>query len=178
MPAKTSGFQIWADRAAAAFGIVAAILLMLMMLVTFVDVVGRYLFNSPLPGGFELTEIMLAVLVFAGLPLVCRSEDNVTVTLLIDRLSPTLRSLHSMLMNLIAGGVLFVVAREMWDRAERLISRGNHTTHLEIPLGPLAQLMAILAAISALFLLFNVVMHVLDAAHRRAPAEHDPSRDV
>ena len=41
-----------------------------MMLLTFVDVVARYLFNRPIRGAFEVTELMLLVLIFAGLPLV------------------------------------------------------------------------------------------------------------
>ena len=41
-----------------------------MMMITAVDVAGRYLFNKPLAGGFELTEMLLAALIYCGLPLV------------------------------------------------------------------------------------------------------------
>jgi len=34
--------------------------LFLMMAITAVDVTGRYVFNKPLPGGFEMTELLLA----------------------------------------------------------------------------------------------------------------------
>ena len=56
----------WATRL---LGLGAAVLLFAMMVLTFVDVWGRYFFNSPVPGGFEVTELMMAALIFAGLPL-------------------------------------------------------------------------------------------------------------
>ncbi|SVA02719.1 uncharacterized protein METZ01_LOCUS55573, partial [marine metagenome] len=43
-----------------ALGFLAASVLMLLMIITFFDVLGRYLFSAPLPGAFELTEIMMA----------------------------------------------------------------------------------------------------------------------
>jgi TRAP-type mannitol/chloroaromatic compound transport system permease small subunit len=48
---------------------VAAAVLMALMVLTCVDVGGRYFFNRPVWGAFELTEMMLAALIFAG----CRS---------------------------------------------------------------------------------------------------------
>ena len=44
-------------------GFFAAAVLFLMMIVTAVDVVGRYFINKPLAGGFEITEIGLALLI-------------------------------------------------------------------------------------------------------------------
>src|SRR5438309_6380198 len=58
-----------------------------MMCLTFVDVVARYLFNSPIRGGFELTELTLLVLIFAGLPLVSHGDEHVTMDF-IDRMLP------------------------------------------------------------------------------------------
>jgi hypothetical protein len=62
--------QRWLRRG---LGGLASALLFFMMALTFVDVVGRYLFNTPVYGGFEMTEVALATLIFAGLPLVTAS---------------------------------------------------------------------------------------------------------
>src|SRR6188474_2231621 len=77
----------WERRADAVLGIAASLILFLMMLLTFVDVVARYLFNFPLRGGFEVTELMLLVLIFAGLPLVSHADEHVTMDF-IDRILP------------------------------------------------------------------------------------------
>jgi len=57
----------------------AASLMFLLMAMTCVDVAGRYFFNRPLPGGLELTEITMVLLVFAGLPIVTTAREHVTV---------------------------------------------------------------------------------------------------
>src|SRR5258706_2403390 len=77
----------WERRVDAVLGIAASVILFLMMLLTFVDVVARYLFNFPLRGGFEITELMLLVLIFAGLPLVSHADEHVTMDF-IDRMLP------------------------------------------------------------------------------------------
>ena len=57
-------------RADTILGVAASAILLAMMLLTFVDVVARYVFSRPVRGAFEVTELMLVVLIFAGLPLV------------------------------------------------------------------------------------------------------------
>ena len=63
-------------RAEALLGVAASVILLAMMLLTVVDVVARYVFNRPVRGAFEVTELMLVVLIFAGLPLVSYAEGH------------------------------------------------------------------------------------------------------
>ena len=81
---KTSE-QRWKRRADALLGVVASCILLAMMFLTVVDVVARYAFSRPLRGAFEVTELMLLVLIFAGLPLVSFSDEHATMDF-IDRL--------------------------------------------------------------------------------------------
>ena len=46
---------------------------------TTADVIGRYIFNWPLRGAFEITELLLLTLIFAGLPLASRADEHVTL---------------------------------------------------------------------------------------------------
>ena len=71
-------------------GVAAGVLLFCMMSVTFVDVVLRYIFNAPLRGSFEVTELMLVVLIFAALPLVSRREEHVVMDFLDRYIGPRL----------------------------------------------------------------------------------------
>src|SRR6185369_3514159 len=77
----------WERRADAVLGIAASALLFGMMVLTFFDVVGRYLLNRPIRGAFEITELGLLVLIFAGLPLVSHADEHVTMDF-IDRILP------------------------------------------------------------------------------------------
>jgi hypothetical protein len=67
---------VWLDRV---LGAAAAILLFCLMALTTADVIGRYIFNWPLRGAFELTELLLLTLIFAGLPLASRADEHVTL---------------------------------------------------------------------------------------------------
>src|SRR6478735_1217325 len=77
----------WERRVDAVLGIAASALLFGMMVLTFFDVVGRYLLNRPIRGAFEVTELALLVLIFAGLPLVSHADEHVTMDF-IDRILP------------------------------------------------------------------------------------------
>ena len=53
--------------------------LFVMMMLTAVDVVGRYVLNRPVAGGFEITEMMLAALIYCGLPLVSQRREHIVI---------------------------------------------------------------------------------------------------
>ena len=76
--------QTWKRRADALLGVAASAILLAMMLLTVVDVVARYVFSRPVRGAFEITELMLVVLIFAGLPLVSFSDEHAVMDF-IDR---------------------------------------------------------------------------------------------
>ena len=44
-------------------------MIFVMMVVTTIDVIGRDVFNLPLFGAFEMTEILMGLVIFAGMPL-------------------------------------------------------------------------------------------------------------
>ena len=54
-------------------------MLFAMMALTFVDVIGRYVVNSPLLGAYELTEVLLALVVFGAVPLELSSAYTLSV---------------------------------------------------------------------------------------------------
>jgi TRAP-type C4-dicarboxylate transport system permease small subunit len=133
-----------------ALQLVAALLLLVMMVVTFVDVIGRYLFNAPLPGAFELTEVLLALVVFVGLPIVTARREHVTVDLVTGRLPDAARAAFARLATLATGAVLALLAWRLALSARDFSAYGDATVYLGIPLGPVAGVMAALAALSAL----------------------------
>ena len=55
--------------------------LLAMVLLTFADVIGRRLFNVPIYGAHDITEHMMAVIVFCGLPLLTSARGHLAVDL-------------------------------------------------------------------------------------------------
>ena len=56
--------------------------LLAMVLLTFADVVGRRFFHAPIYGAHDLTEHLMAVIVFTGLPLLTAARGHLCVDLL------------------------------------------------------------------------------------------------
>lgn len=147
-----------------AVGALSAVLLVVMLAITSVDVIGRYFFNAPLRGAFEISEVAMALLIFAGLPLVCLERGHVSMTMLTEYLGPRGRRIQAVATNLVSAVVLGVLAWQLWKLATRLLGYGDATLFLGIPLGPVAILMGALAGLSGLLLLVNAVA----AARQRA----------
>ena len=131
-------------------GFLAALVLMLLMIITFIDVLGRYLFSAPLPGAFELTEIMMSMLIFAGLPLVSRANQHVTVNLIVGILSPIILHFQRLITQAIMAVVLAVMAWRMWIKAEEMLEQGDETAYLLLPIAPVAVFMTLMMAVSTL----------------------------
>ncbi len=144
----------WFDRAVVpTLGYVAAVVMFCLMLLTCVDVVGRYFLNKPLPGGFELTEILLAALIFAGLPLVSLRNDHVTVDLF-DPMTPDwLFRIQHVVACAIGVACTGYLAWRLWLRAEHMDRAGETTAQLKIKLAYLTYSMSLLMAFSAVALL-------------------------
>lgn len=91
-------------RISQTLSVASALLLLVLMLITVVDVIGRYVFNQPLAGSSELTEICLGMLIFAAFPLVCRNNDHIAVDLLENHFSARFKRLRDRVVQ----GVLVV----------------------------------------------------------------------
>jgi TRAP-type C4-dicarboxylate transport system permease small subunit len=133
-------------------GVIVAVLLMAMMLITVLDVIGRYGLKQPLSGAYELIELMLAIVIFTALPLVCLREENITVTILIERFPARTRQIHAGVVSLLSACVLAVVAWRLYSHAAQLASYGEVTMFLRLPRGPIGYTMAVLSALGAIAL--------------------------
>lgn len=74
-----------------ALATVASAVLAGMMFLMAADVLGRYLFNAPIPGGLELVEFMMAILVPFGVAYCALHRGHVAVDMIVERFPRTLR---------------------------------------------------------------------------------------
>ena len=146
----------WERRADVVLGIAASTILFLMMMLTFVDVVARYLFNFPLRGGFEITELMLLVLIFAGLPLVSHADEHVTMDF-IDRMLPYAgRLLVVRMVHGVCAAVMFFLTWQVWIKAGRIAGYGDTTDVLKITVGPFVYFMAAMILLTGLVHVYKI----------------------
>ena len=62
-------------------GIISTTALLAMMLLTFADVIGRYVFHHSIFGTAEIVEYLMVITIFAGLAFTTATNDHITVTL-------------------------------------------------------------------------------------------------
>ncbi len=134
-------------------GVVGAVLLFLMMTLTFVDVWGRYIFNSPIPGGFEVTELMMATLIFAGLPLVTQHDEHITVDLIDHFFPKSMLRWRDVLVGVLSTVMVAVLSYRMWLKAMEQVDYGDRTAALYIPVAPVTFFMSITTALTCLLLM-------------------------
>ncbi|PSW10863.1 TRAP transporter small permease [Photobacterium rosenbergii] len=137
----------------------AALSLMLMMVITFVDVVGRFFFSSPLIGSTEMIEVLLAVMVFMAFPLVSWQEENICVDLLDNVFPKRWVGLRQVVINLICSCSLILVAMMNWKLAGRSMEYEEVTEILELPLGYVTYLISITGFVGGLLTFFNALVY-------------------
>ena len=138
-------------------GYFAAAVLFLMMIVTAVDVVGRYFFNKPLAGGFEITEIGLALLIYCALPLVSARREHIVIDTFDVFMSPGVKTFLNRLSDVVCFIALSGVGYILFKRAVRVAEYGDTTHVLLLPLAPVVYTMSgmiVVAGLMHLVLIF------------------------
>ena len=128
------------------------------MVLTFLDVVGRYLLNKPIRGAFEITELALLVLIFAGLPLVSHADEHVTMDF-IDRILPErLARLWVRAMHAVCAAIMFFLCWQVWLKANRLASYSDTTDVLRITIGPFVYFMSAMIGLTGVVHSFKIFL--------------------
>ena len=147
--------QRWKRCADALLGVVASVILLAMMLLTVVDVVARYVFNRPLRGAFEVTELMLLVLIFAGLPLVSFSDEHATMDFIDRLLGPRSQRWLERFVQLLNAAFMFLLTWLVWLKANRIWGYRDTTDVLRIVYGPFVYFMAVTLALAGVIHLYK-----------------------
>ncbi len=150
-------------------GLLSAAALFSIMWLTFVDVLGRKFWDHSVPGGLEITEILMVVVIFGALPLVSWRHEHVVFDSLDGLISGAWRKLQARLVHATSAGFFAFLAKVMVQRGDRFSEYGEVTAHLQLSMAPVAYLMAVLLAYTTLVHLYFVIWPTEPAFHH--PAE-------
>jgi TRAP-type C4-dicarboxylate transport system permease small subunit len=149
----------WERRVEAVLGVAASSILAAMMLLTFVDVVARYVFSRPVRGAFEMTELMLLVLIFAGLPLVSFTDEHALMDFIDRLLGPRAQRVLEGLVQAVCAAVMFLLAWQVWIKADRIWAYRDATDVLRIVYGPFVYFMAVMIGLAGAIHLYKAAAH-------------------
>ena len=135
-------------------GLVLVVLLSAMVALTFVDVLGRRFFNTPVFGANDITEHLMAVIIFSGLPLLTARRGHLSIDLL-DHwlLRPQWRMWHKAVDVLIAA-VLALIAWEYFVAIAEARQINEVSPALNIPRHWMYAYIATTTALAAVLALF------------------------
>jgi TRAP-type transport system small permease protein len=141
---------------------IAAFALAALAVMTFCDVIARYVFNSPFSFTVEITEIAMGVLIYFGVGLTTHDNDHITVDIVTLRLSDWWRAVVSLVTNVLGFGFLILLVWRLWERAVVLLDKGDVSPIMSIPRWPTAFVMAV----GAVFFLTGLLVHIIGACKR------------
>ncbi len=143
-------------------GSLAAAALFGIMWLTLVDVAGRKAVSTSVTGSLELTEMMMVLVIFAGLPLVSLRGEHVVFDSLDPLLARSIRRAQGLVVGVICAALLAGLAWLMWTKAGQMMEYGDTSAQLKIAQGPFVYVMSALCLLTALVHLLLIV----------APATH------
>ena len=148
------GVRGWLGRLRFVLGTLAGVALFAMMTLTFLDVVGRKLFNHSIIGSVELTELLMLAMIFAAMPVVSLAGGHVIFDLLDSVLPEHVKRWQGIVSNLTCTVLLGVAGWFVLNRAMRTQAMGDITAQLAIPLAPFHYSAAILLMLCAVMHLY------------------------
>lgn len=134
----------------------ACLCLIVLMLVTFVDVVGRF-FDTPLKFAVEIIQLGMGLLIFFGLAITTLRRGHIAVDLLTSVLPLRARQILSRLAALSAVVSISLMAWRLWDRAASFMSDGLETDILGLPVYPTVFIMSLAAGFAALVAILQLL---------------------
>ncbi len=134
---------------------VACLVLFGMMLLTFVDVIGRYVFLSPLPAAYEIISLLMPAIIFCALPLTVLRESHVTVDLLDAFIPSAVARVQGIFVSLFSAVALALITWRLGVKAWEDRYYETVTDELLLQIWPFGAGMAVLCAIATLAALAN-----------------------
>jgi TRAP-type C4-dicarboxylate transport system permease small subunit len=139
-------------------GSATALVLACIMLLTCLDVAGRYVLTMPVPGALELTEMMMGALIFSSLPMVTLRNQQVTIDLFDPFIPRSVKPALHVAIQISCGVCMAVISWRLWIKGGQSMDYGDTTAVLKLSVWPLVYFMSVLAAATSL-ILFLMVRH-------------------
>ena len=100
--------------------------MLIMMIPTVADVAGRILFNAPIQGRIEFTGLIMAFVIYLGVPYAQAQRSHVRVTFIFDRMSPKAQRILEACIYLVAIAILGFTIYATGSEAIRSVKVGEY----------------------------------------------------
>ena len=123
-------------RISAILAYVGAFSLFVIMCLTTADVAGRYLFNSPITGVFELTEFLVLILIFSFLAYTQSGKGHVAVSLLVAHFPKKTQKAVALFNHSLCLIIMILITYMGFERALEMLEFQEASPNLGVPIYP------------------------------------------
>src|SRR5215510_14954885 len=134
-----------------------------MTAVTVIDVAGRYLFNRPLPGALELSELLMIFLVFGAFAVTELRNGHVDIDVVVNKMPARARACSETFAAMLSTAFWGAITWRTALHAQNVWRAGETTPNLGLPVAPFVWV----ATAGTLLFALALVARIL-AALRRA----------
>ncbi|WP_424931842.1 TRAP transporter small permease [Amaricoccus macauensis] len=145
------------DRIIQVLEILSGIVLAAMMLLTFVDVVGRYILGAPIFGASEMISTMLALVIFMGLGIANARDKHIVVELFDTSVRARAPRLYDALVQGFSILAMCLIVYVLFEQSLEAAHSGARTIVLEWPMAWITGTVAVLAALSVVSQVLGLV---------------------
>lgn len=147
-------------QAALALAWFAALTLVAIMVMTFVDVIGRNFLGRSLIGTVETVSLMMSVLVFSGLAVTELNRGHIVVETFQSVFPRPLKRTSKVVNSLLAVGVASLLLNQLFTKTMDVLTEQEFTMILKLPYWPAAILMLIGFAVFFALLVLRLIRDV------------------
>jgi len=133
-----------------------ALVLALMMLMTFFDVIGRYFLNRPIVGTVDMTELYMGLIVYLGIGATTLKRGHISVDLVVARLGLKGRLVSDLFAQCLCALLAALICWRLWIVAHDTQVNTIVTRVWETPVYPVAYAMAAASVLMVAALVLQV----------------------
>lgn len=142
------------------FSRIGILVMMFLTFITVIDISGRYLFNKPLPGTIELTELALVVIVYLTLGYAEHFGEHIVIDTVYKIMPKGVRYVLFILASIISFISILLMSWQLYVYAGRMLSGGYKTGVLGIPYYPIVIIASIGSLSFGLAIISNMVKFI------------------
>jgi len=138
----------------------------LMMGITIASVIIRYVFKKPIMGAYEITEVMMVVVVFGALAYAQLKKRHVNVDFVVGHFSTKIQAIVDSIVYLLAVVFFAIFTWRVFAYTEYLLERGESSVNLRIPYAPFTIIIAVGGGLLCLVLLVDLIRTIMTAVRK------------
>jgi TRAP-type C4-dicarboxylate transport system permease small subunit len=166
MPGWLETYRKIIDTASNICNVIGQVFAGIMIVLVAADAIGRYVFNHPIQGALEITELMMVFIVFLTFAYVESKDGHVRVDLIISRLPRKIQPYIEFLDVAISFGIIGIIVWQSVLYSMELWEGGSISAYWGIPISPFL----LVVAFGCLLFCFQLILKLLSLVHHARSA--------